>query len=280
MIIDGKQIAFEILEDLKKQVEKLKEKSISPTLAVILIGDEKSSATYVRQKELKAKTINANTTIYNFDNSVTHHQIETLIKQLDKDPKVHGIILQRPAPQAIKVEKLEELISPIKEIDGFGKDSLYPVPVAQAVVLMLKDVYENLKTELTFIDWLKSASIVILGKGETAGKPVADLFKAKNIEPIVVDSKTLNRGELLKKADIVISAVGKINTLKAEELKKGVVLISVGLSRNDQEKLEGDYNEEEIQSIASFYSPTPGGVGPVNVACLMQNLIKACEMQS
>jgi len=276
MIIDGKQISSEILEDLKKRVEKLKEKGITPTLAVILIGDGKSSAIYVRQKEIKAKEIGADPRIFRFAEGVTNEEIEALIKNLDKDSRIHGIILQRPAPANIKVEELEEYISPEKEVDGFGIHSLYAVPVAAAVFRMLGQVYKDLKANEPFIDWLKTKKVVVIGKGETGGKTIINLFRKNGVEPYVVDSKTQNRDAEIKKGDIVVSAVGKREVVTSSCLKKGVILIGVGIF-SENGKTRGDYNEAEIKNIASYYSPTPGGVGPVNVAMLMENVVEASE---
>jgi methylenetetrahydrofolate dehydrogenase (NADP+)/methenyltetrahydrofolate cyclohydrolase len=277
MKIDGRMIASNILGDLKAKVNKLKEQGITPTMAVILIGDIESSATYVRQKELKAKEIGAEVKVFRFEETVTNTEIETLIKKLDADKAIHGIILQRPAPQNLKIEHLESLITPAKEVDGFGKNSLYTVPVAAAVFEILGEVFGNLKAEESFSDWLKSKRIVILGKGETAGLPLINYFRKRGIEPVVVDSKTENVSAILNSADIIISAVGKRGIINSEALKNGVILIGVGLSANDEGKTQGDYDEPGIEEISSFYTPTPGGVGPVNVALLMENLVEAAE---
>jgi len=246
-------------------------------MAVILIGDVESSNAYVRQKELKAREIGATTKMFRFDENVTNEEIEKLIRQLDKNSKIHGIILQRPAPQNIQVERLEELISPKKEIDGFGNNSLYTVPVAAAVFEVLDEIFGNLSEEKSFVDWLKSKKIVVIGKGETAGRPIIDYFHKNEIEPLVVDSKTENKNEIIQRSDILISAVGKRGVIDFSSLKKGVILIGVGLSASDQGKTQGDYFDSEIEEIVSFYTPTPGGVGPVNVALLLENLVRAAE---
>jgi methylenetetrahydrofolate dehydrogenase (NADP+)/methenyltetrahydrofolate cyclohydrolase len=277
MIINGREIADQILEDLKLSVQDLKDKDITPALAVILIGDEKSSTAYVKQKELKATAIGAKVDIFRFGKSVTNKEIETLIKKLDKDEKIHGIILQRPAPKQIDVDRLENFISPQKEVDGFGKSPSFPVPVAQAVIIMIEDAYISSNESESFFDWLNSKKIAVLGKGETAGQPIINLLRKNKTEPIVIDSKTPDKETLIKQADIVISAVGKATAIKASDIKKGVILIGVGLSNNSEGKLSGDYDEEEIKDIASFYTPTPGGVGPVNVAMLLENLVDAAE---
>lgn len=269
MKIEGRKIAQQIFEELKIQVSKLKENGITPTLAVILMGDNESSATYVKQKQIKAEEIGAKVQVFQFDKNVSNEEIESLVKKLDSNPQIHGIILQRPTPSQIKTTELEELISPKKEVDGFGANPLYPVPVAEAVYKMLLTTCSE--------NQLQTKQIVVLGKGETAGMPIINYLKQKGTNPSVIDSKTVNREELLKNADIVISAVGKENVIKANDIKKGTVVIGVGLGTDEEGKLKGDFNNNEIEQVASFYSPTPGGVGPVNVAILMENLIAATK---
>ena len=277
MKIDGREIAKQILSNLKLRVEKLKGKDAVPTLAVILIGDEKSSIAYIKQKQLKAKEIGAQVEIFHFDESVVNNEIETLIRKLDKDVKIHGIILQRPVPKHIEITRLENLISSQKEVDGFGNHPIFSVPVAQAVLTMIKNAYENSNEKQPFSNWLKAKKIVVLGKGETAGQRIINLLREKGLDPVIIDSKTPDKNTLIKQADIVISATGKINAVKAFDIKPGVILIGVGLANDSEGKLHGDYNEEEIKDIASFYTPTPGGTGPVNVAMLLENLVDAAE---
>jgi methylenetetrahydrofolate dehydrogenase (NADP+)/methenyltetrahydrofolate cyclohydrolase len=277
MRIDGKLIASKILRELKTKVSKLNEKGVTPVMAVILIGNVKSSEAYVKQKELKAKEIGAEVRIFRFDETVTNQELENLIKKLDNDSKIHGIILQRPAPQNIQVENLEESISPIKEIDGFGNNSLYTVPVVAAVLEVLGEIFGNLNEDNSFDEWLETQTIVVMGKGETAGLPIINYLRKKHIEPVVVDSKTENKNAIMQKADILISAVGKRGVINAENLKMGVILIGVGLSANDEGKTKGDYDDDKVEQIASFYTPTPGGIGPVNVALLLKNLVEATQ---
>lgn len=276
MVISGKDIAAQILTDLKQKVDELKQKGITPKLAVVLMGDVESSAAYVRQKELKAKEIGAEVEIHKYGPDVTNSEIEELVRKLDKDPNVHGIILQRPAPKQVRVEELENLISSGKEVDGFGLNPVYDVPVAMAVILMLEYAFLSLKVEGDFLGWLKNRKVVVIGRGETAGMPIINSLKKKGVEPAVIDSKTQNRDTLLKDADVIISAVGKTGVVTPSDVKKGVILIDVGMHSEDG-KLHGDFEDEEMENIASFYTPTPGGVGPVNVAQLLKNLVLASQ---
>lgn len=276
MRIDGKQIASEILRNLSIEVEKLKKRGITPTLAIILMGDNEESARYVKQKTLRTQEIGAQAKLFEFGNSISNEKIEKLIRKLSKDPKIHGILLQRPAPANIKADALTELIPPEKEIDGFGSKTIYPVPVAEAVWVMLESVWKQGKNVRTFEEWLKSKKIVVIGKGETAGKPIIDRLTSLGANSTIVDSKTTNKDEVLKKADVIITSVGK-HVLDSNQIKKGVILIGVGLYANNEGKLRGDYDNNDVDQVAGYYSPTPGGVGPVNVACLLKNLVLAAK---
>ncbi len=279
MKLDGKTISSNILIELEKRVEVLKKKNTVPTMAIILMGDNEASKIYVNQKRLKAEAIGAKVDIYPTSNETTQEELEKLIKKLDKNPKIHGIIIQRPAGPNVDADKLTELISGKKEIDGFGSHSEYPVPVAEASLLMIQEAFETNKQKKGFSSWLKNQKIAVIGKGETAGKPIINLLEKNGVIPTVIDSKTENKEKKLKEADIIITAVGK-TILSTKQFKKGAILIGVGLYTDENGKLRGDYNNSDVENVASFYSPTPGGVGPVNVACLLENLIKAAENQS
>lgn len=270
MRIDGNKIAEQILSQLSKRTENLKRNKIDPHLVIFLVGNDPASETYVKQKENKAKIIGAKTTVIRLPSSADEDLILSKISKLNADPIIHGIIVQRPLPSQINEEKIDSAVDPKKDIDSFHPKSPYTMPLAAAVLRILKEVLRNISD-------LESKKIAIIGKGKTGGGPVIEIFRKMNIVPKVIDSKTQNPSEITKRADIIISAVGKSNVVKADMIKKGAVLISIGLHKENDGKLHGDYEEEEIKDIASFYTPTPGGVGPVNVAMLLGNLIQAAE---
>lgn len=274
MKIDGRKIAEGILEELKKRVENLKEKNIIPHLVVILIGNDPVSSSYVNQKKINAEKIGAKISIHQFSYSVTGKFVLGLLNDLNHLTSVHGIIVQRPLPKAIDKNKISLGIDPKKDVDGFHPASYFQPPLALAVLRILRSL---LAQGDSFIKRLKDKKIVIIGKGETGGKPIIDTFRKMGIDPKITDSKTPNPQSLTKKADIIISCVGKPNVIKPEMIKKGVILVGVGLYKGEDGKMHGDYDEEEIKNKASFYTPTPGGVGPVNVAMLLKNLVKAAE---
>ncbi|SRR6266568_1944476 len=281
MRLSGRDIAKKLYEELKERVAKLKKKKVVPHLVVILVGENPASVAYVKQKQKNGEEIGAKVTVLKYETTVTAEELEEKVKLLNIDPFVHGILIQRPLPEQIDVERLEMLTDPQKDIDGFHPDSPYTLPLPLAVVKILEEVHLQTKNKPSdFKNWLQSQNIILLGKGPTGGGPIIEHLKTLNVTPHLIDSKTKNPEEVMKLADIIISAVGRENTIKAEDLKPGVILISVGINRGVNNKLHGDYDEEKIKEIASYYTPTPGGVGPVNVAMLIENLLTATEKQT
>lgn len=312
MKIDGRKIAEKIYEDLQNRVGELKKMGITPHLTVILIGKNAASITYVDQKQKWGKFIGAKITVLRYPESVSMEKLTKKIHSLNTDPNNHAILVQRPVPSQIDTNKLELLVNPQKDVDGFHPDSPYTMPLPLAVIKIIEEIYnkdKQLKRGVTEVgrseqserarlqvaegdetgvegnfwqdperlNWLKSKNIIILGKGPTAGGPVLKYFRQLGLNPTKIDSKTQNPDELIKKADIIISAVGKPNIIIPEKIKKGAILIGVGIFRGEDGKLHGDYDEKKIKKIAGFYTPTPGGVGPVNVAMLMNNLVNSAE---
>lgn len=254
MRIDGKAIADGILNTLEKKIKHL---DFQPTLAVILVGDDPASLSYIKQKTKAAERIGAKLLFEHLSATISRETLVSAIARFNTDPLVHGLIVQRPVPiPGIGITL--NTVAPEKDVDGFTQNSPFQVPVARAVVTILKNIGATLENK----------NIVIIGRGETAGKPIAKAFPSATI----IHSQTPNPNEIIKSADILISCVGK-NVVK--NIKPGAILISVGLFRENDGLLHGDYEEEDVKNLAGFYTPTPGGVGPVNVACLMQNLLDA-----
>lgn len=274
MKIDGREISSQILDDLIKRVEELKKKNVIPHLYIILLSSDVSSESYVKQKMLKAEQIGAKITIDRDNFGINTEKLIEKIERLNNDNLVHGIIVQRPMPESLNEEKIQNAVIPIKDVDGFNPNSKFEIPVSQAVLKLLKTTHPE-----NFNNWLKEQKITVLGKGLTAGGPIINSLLKLGIVPEVITSKTEGKDEILRKSNIVISAVGKENVVNKISLKQGVILIGVGLHKKEDGKFHGDFDEEEIQNKTSFYSPTPGGVGPVNVAMLLSNLIKATEIQ-
>lgn len=291
MLIDGKAIADQILTKLSKDVLTLKKRGITPTLAVMLIGDDPASLAYIKQKQKAADFIGARLVFSHQSSAISKTNFKNLVLQYNNDPNIHGIIIQRPIAKELgDVSNILPLIAPIKDVDGFLPNSPFSVPVAIAVEELLTAIYKytNDKStnndlqisrfaDSTFSSWIKIKKVIVIGRGETAGKPISDHLIKLGYAPIIIHSHTPNPKELMKSANIIISCVGKEKVITSQNIKQGVILISVGIWRDVEGKLHGDYDETDIENKASYYTPTPKGVGPVNVACLMQNLVIAAN---
>ncbi|MBU1326725.1 bifunctional 5,10-methylenetetrahydrofolate dehydrogenase/5,10-methenyltetrahydrofolate cyclohydrolase [Patescibacteria group bacterium] len=303
MKINGKIIADNMLEEFKKAVDRLNNDGVTPKLAVILVGDNPASISYIKQKQKAAERIGAAIAFSRLSPAISQNELQNIINVFNNDSKIHGIIVQRPLPPGVgDCQNVLHSIVPEKDVDGFVPDSPFEVPVASAVLKILQQIHKS----TTFISWLRSKHIVIIGRGETAGKPIADHLKRFFATSIIdvaikpngfatfqkkrrdnqhcttseVNSKTKSPGKIIQQGDVVISCVGKSGVVKPDFIKHGAILISVGIWRDESGKLHGDYEEDEIKKIAGFYTPTPGGVGPVNVACLMANLVEAARSQA
>jgi len=270
MEIDGKKIAKKILGKLKSRVEEQRKKGKKFCLCIIQTTSDPQTSLYIREKEKAAKELGVEVIK---KTAKTEKELFRMIRNFNENKEINGIIVQRPLPKNFDREKIIYAVAAKKDIDGFRDDSLFKPPIWLAIREILKFVKRKRKEKIKFDKWLREKRLIVIGKGETGGYPIIKELNKLKINPIVIESRTRNRGEIIKNADIVISAVGK-KTIKKEWLKKGVILISVGL-RREKGRVVGDYDEEEISDIASFYTPTPGGVGPLNVAFLFKNLVNA-----
>lgn len=269
MRIDGKTIAEAILKNLTREVVMLKQKGVNPTLAVIQVGDDPASTTYIRQKQKASDKIGAILIHKKLPKNTSFQSINETIQQCNNDSSIHGIIVQRPLPKNLHADTIR--LS--KDVDGFLPNSPYPVPVAAAVITILKQLTGSRPVKKQG----ETPSIVVLGRGDTAGKPVAEALIKRGYNISIVHSQTPKPDDQIRAADIVVSCVGKPNVVRHDNIKTGVILLSVGISRDRKGKLHGDYQEDEIKDVAAFYTPTPGGIGPVNVACLMKNFVQAAS---
>lgn len=257
MKFDGKAIADAMIEKLAGDV---REKNLNPTIAVLLVGDNPESLAYIRQKQKAVERIGGKFIFEQLPKTISQKELSARIDMYNRDNTTHGLVVQRPMPKGLTAR-----VIPKKDIDGLETDSHFEIPIAMAVFTVLKNIT------------IQQKNIVIIGRGETAGKPIAAAFAKKQCATSIIHSKTSNPNEILKTADIIVSCVGKEKVVTGDAIKPGAILISVGLWRDDKGKLHGDYEEEEVKNIASMYTPTPGGIGPVNIACLIQNLVKAAS---
>lgn len=274
MKISGTKVAEQIREDLKPEIEKLKSRGITPKVAIVTLGAEGAWEAYVRQKLKVAAELGL---IAEFINLKDARQEELLkkIDEINQDKSFHGIIAQRPMPGEIDKTTVTNAIDPIKDIDGFRDDSPYKVPVWLAT----KKLIEVSLAELGIKKSWNELNFVILGKGETAGAPAIKELTKLGVNVNVVDSKTQSPDEVIRSADIIISSVGKSRVINSSNIKRGAILIGVGTHTEDG-KLKGDYDAEDIENIAASYTPTPFGVGPVNLTYLFINLVDAAKKQA
>lgn len=287
MYIDGKKIAKFIEKQVKKEVLKLKKKT-KTLLSVFLVGDSDDQISFVKIKSKIAKKLGIEYKLIHLKSTPNFISFAKKIKSEANDKKVKGIIIQQPLPAQLSTESIYDYISPIKEIEGHRKKSIFYPPIGLAVLTIIKYIYSGKKIDNRLIvdlkkdkkffkKFLKNKKIVLVGRGITGGKPIGQVLQEAKINYINLHSKTQNQKEYLQSADIIITAVGK-KIIEPSMLKPGVILINVGL-RKENGKLKGDYEEKEIKKIASYYTPTPGGVGPIDVAYLYKNLVEAAKLQ-
>lgn len=285
MKINGEKIAQILLAYHKKTLKKIGKK---PTLAVVLVGQSPEQLSFVKIKEKIAKKLGIKFLFYHLKKTPFFEAFMHKIKEIANDPKINGLVIQQPLPSQLDTLSLYDYINPKKEIEGFSEKSLFLPPIGQAVLTVIKFIYLktqkaeklmiNSEKDLKFFKKiLKNKKIILVGTGKTGGTPIGKTLNFFKINYLVINSKTTKPEKYLKEADIIISAVGK-NVIEPNFLKPGVILINVGL-RRENNRLKGDYEEKEIKEIASFYTPTPGGIGPIDVACLYKNLIDALKKE-
>lgn len=277
MELSGRVLADSVLEDVSLRIARLKEKGTIPELSIVTVGGEDAWFSYVSQKLKTAERLGIRANMIHLSGDSEEELIST-IKKLNADKNVHGIIVQRPIPKQYDRDKVINAIKNVKDIDGFRSDSLYIVPVLLAIQHFIREAY-GVITASDLKKVLINQHVLVAGKGETAGGPAIEWLQTLGAVYSIIDSKTENPCQELKKADLIICAVGKSGVIKPACLKKGVILIGVG-THKEEGKLTGDYSVEEIKDIAAVWTPTPKGVGPLNLAYLFKNLLEATEKQT
>lgn len=279
MIIDGKKIAQSVLESVKKDAEKLNGKGVTPGLAVIMVGNNQASKTYVRNKKMACEKAGIKSEEYLLPEDASEKEILNLIDKLNATKEVSGILVQLPLPPHLDSKTICERISPLKDVDAFTSKNIGDLFKGDAKFLPCTPagILEILKHENIN---LAGKHCVIIGRSNIVGKPLALLLIQNDATVTVCHSKTKNLEGICKLADIVICAVGKEKFLKKEMVKPGAVVIDVGINRDENGKLCGDADFENLEPICSKITPVPGGVGPMTVAMLVKNAAKAAEIQN
>lgn len=273
MILDGKKLRDELLVQYK---EKIKEEKLNITLAIILVGNNEASKLYIKNKEKYCTEVGIKVDKYLLDEDTSEEVLINIIKDLNEDEEVTGIILQSPVPDGIDFDKCSGMILPSKDVDGFTKDNVYNLYLNKKSILpcTVKGIIKLL--EYYNIE-INGKNVAIIGRGNIVGKPLAMALENRNATVSLLHSKTKDLKMFTKDADIVVVACGIPKLLKKEMIKEGSVVIDVGISRVDG-KIVGDIDFDNIKDIALFVTPNPGGIGPMTIAMIIDNLIEMGEV--
>ena len=277
MIIDGKKLAENVRQSLKKIID---EEKIVPVLAVISVGKDKASQIYVRNKEKAAAEIGVKCDVYSFSDDVSQQELENLVLKLNCDKAVSGIIIQQPLPKALDGDALLDLISPQKDVDGFGVFNAGRLLLNEKGGLVAATPKGILRMLESTGETLAGKHAVIIGRSKIVGRPLAALLLNQHCTVTVAHSKTQHLPELCQCADILIAACGQPKMVKKNWVKKGALVLDVGINRDENGKICGDVDFDDVVDVAKFVSPVPGGVGPMTVAMLLENMVQTCLVQT
>lgn len=278
-ILDGKTISQKIKAGLKKEVEELRNNGIVPKLAVIMIGDDPSSKIYVKNKSIACNEIGIEYEEYLLNENITMDELLALIDKLNKDDSVNGILLQSPIPKDLDINEAFKSIDPKKDVDGFNPINVGKLCLGQDSFISCTP-YGIIKLLEEYGIQIEGKDAVVVGRSNIVGKPMMQCLLNKNATVTICHSKTIKLERATKKADIVVVAVGKPKFITADMVKEGAIVIDVGINRGDDGKICGDVDFEEVSKVASYITPVPGGVGPMTIAMLMNNIVKAAKMQN
>lgn len=275
-LIDGKALAAKMQAELKVKVDKLKEADNVPGLAVILVGEDPASQIYVRNKARQATAIGLNSSVVRLPETVSEQELLDLIEQYNQSEQWHGILVQLPLPEHISEEKVLLAIDPEKDVDGFHPMNMgrlwsgnpLMIPSTPAGIM---EMFREYNVELS------GKRAVVIGRSNIVGKPMAQLLMMADATVTIAHSKTENLRELTKEADILVVAIGRDRMIKAEDVKEGAVVIDVGMNRDEDGKLHGDVDLDEVKDVASLITPVPGGVGPMTITMLMEQTVRAAS---
>lgn len=277
-LIDGKAVSAKVRQEIKSEVQQLKDKGITPGLAVVIVGQDPASRVYVNNKKKACLELGMHSEEYALPEETSQEELLQLIQKLNGKEEIHGILVQLPLPKHLDEKTVINNIDPKKDVDAF-----HPVNVGK---IMIGD-YDYLPcTPAGIMELLKDTGIdltgkecVVIGRSNIVGKPMAMLLLHQNATVTICHSKTRNLKEVVKRADVVVAAVGKAKFVTADMVKEGAVVIDVGMNRLENGKLCGDVDFEEVSKTAGFLTPVPGGVGPMTITTLMKNTLTAAKKQ-
>ena len=262
--------------DLKNEVEYLKNNGINPKLAVIMVGNNPASKVYVKNKSKACEEIGIEYEEFLMDENITMEQLLNLIEELNTRKDINGILLQSPIPNHLDINQAFNKIDYRKDVDGFNPINVGKLSIGQDCFISCTP-YGVVKMLEEYNIQIQGKNVVIIGRSNIVGKPLIQCMLQKNATVTVCHSKTENLKEITKNADIVIAAIGKAKFVTADMIKDGAVVIDVGINRTEEGKLVGDVDFENVQNKVSYITPVPGGVGPMTIAMLMTNVVKAAK---
>ena len=277
-MLDGKLIAERIRTKLKAEVEELKGEGITPKLAVIMVGNDSSSKIYVRNKSIACNQVGIDYEEFLLDDNTTMEQLLELIEKLNQDKTIHGILLQSPIPKGLDINEAFKAIDPKKDVDGFNPCNVGKLCLGQDTFVSCTP-YGIIKLLEEYDIEIEGKDAVVVGRSNIVGKPMMQCLLNKNATVTVCHSKTIKLERVTKKADILVVAIGKPKFITKDMVKEGAVVIDVGINRGEDGKLCGDVDFENVKDVASYITPVPGGVGPMTIAMLMHNIVKAARLK-
>lgn len=277
-ILDGKAVSHKIKENLKIEVDELKKNGIFPKLAVIMVGDDPSSKIYVRNKSIACGEVGIEYEEYLLNDNTTMNELLELINKLNQDDSVNGILLQSPIPRGLDINEAFKTIDPKKDVDGFNPCNVGKLCLGQDSLVSCTP-YGIIKLLEEYGIEIEGKDAVVVGRSNIVGKPMMQCLLNKNATVTICHSKTIKLERATKKADILVVAVGKPKFITKDMVKEGAIVIDVGINRGEDGKLCGDVDYDEVSKIASYITPVPGGVGPMTIAMLMNNIVKATRLQ-
>ncbi len=275
-ILDGKAISEEIKAKIKVDVGRLKEKGVTPGLAVVLVGDSPASKVYVKNKQKACEAVGIYSEEHKLPEATTQEELLSLVERLNKDSKIHGILVQLPLPKHIDSDTVLKAINPSKDVDGFHPYNVGMLMIGDPVFIPCTPYGVMKMMEHSRIA-VEGKNAVVVGRSNIVGKPVALLLMQKNATVTVCHSKTKDLSEVCRRADILIAAIGKPRMIKGNMVKEGAVVIDVGINRLDDGSLVGDVDYEEVSKKAGWITPVPGGVGPMTITMLLNNTLEAAR---
>lgn len=279
MNIDGKAISQKRKDELKKKIDVIKEAGKRlPNLVVILVGDNQASQTYVRNKERACEYVGMLSEVMRLESTICEEELIKVIQELNQDEDVDGILVQLPLPSHIHEDKILDLIDSNKDVDGFhpsnvaklllGQDGLVPC-TPKGMMVLLDEIGCD----------LRGKEVVVVGRSNIVGKPVALLCLRKNATVTIAHSQTTDLKAVCQRADILIAAIGKAKFFNRDYVKEGAIILDVGINRNENNKLCGDVDYDDVKDIVSYITPVPGGVGPMTIAMLLENTLQAYQQR-